>query len=41
MFSIHLSLFLSLCKSESMSCLYSKSACMHNEKLSWVAVLYN
>lgn len=34
-------LFLSLCKSESMSCLYSESACMHNEKLSWVAVLYN
>lgn len=41
-FSIHLrDSSLSLCKSESMSCLYSKSACVHNETLSWVAVLYN
>lgn len=28
----------SLCKNESMSC---KSACMHNEQLSWFAVPYN
>ncbi|XP_030308943.1 actin-binding LIM protein 1 isoform X10 [Calypte anna] len=32
---------LSLCKSELMSCQYSKSACMPEEKWSWVAVLYN